>query len=283
MFAPTDEDRWLSANDPDRMLHIASELESLGYGPDAHALRQQALARMRAQTPQERALINIVRQQELARPEARFRPPPPHLSRTLDVQGASTGWTTPTITYEKMRQMQAASAEPLNRDIDTHVGDPAFRASWDAWYQRAWLPFFDKYAGPHSSELAKLGAALHSDDIAARAESFRQQLEHFFQTYSQQRRPDNRPVPPPTGAPPLLGGLPEGAGKSGVSLPWWLWAGGAVVIGALGWFIVQKVRELNTIRRSLETDVVPGLLDATVPGLGRAYGKAKGRKNGAAT
>lgn len=213
----------------------------------------------------------------MIRPPYAYRPPP-YLKQALDAQGAATGWTTPAITYEKMRQMEAATAAPLGRDIDRNVSDPAFRAAWEAWYVDAWRPYYDKYAGPNASELAKLGAALHSDDIASRAESFRQQLESFYGGYKTQRDARGLVVPPTAAAPPVLGGLPPGAGQSGISLPWWAWVIGIGAVGALGYVTVRAIQDINRTRRHLEQDVVPGLLDASVPGLGTAYGKAKGRK-----
>ena len=199
------------------------------------------------------------------------------------IQGAGTGYTAPAATFEKMRQMQSASAEPLNRDIDQHVADPIYRAAWEGYYQRAWLPFYDKYAGPHSSQLAKFGANFTSDEIAARAESFRQQLEHFYQTYPQQRSRSGGPVPPPSGAPPVLGGLPQGAQKGGIALPWWVWALAIAAVGGAGWLVVQRVRELRETKRMLEEDIIPGVLETQIPGLGRAYGASKRRGRGSSS
>ena len=163
---------------------------------------------------------------------------------------AMTGWTQPEITFDKMRQMHEASAEPLNRDIDTHVADPAYRAAWDGWYQRAWMPFFDKYAGPHASAWAKLGASLEGDEVARQAEAFRLQLEHFYRTYPLQLGRDGRPVPAATGELPILGGLPTERGTGGVKLPWWGWALGIVTVGGLGWAVIDRTRRAQGARQA---------------------------------
>ena len=170
----------------------------------------------------------------------------------VPAQGAMTGWTAREITFGKMRQMHEASAEPMNRDVDQHVADPAYRAAWDGWYQRAWLPFFDRYAGPHASIWTKLGASLESDEIARQAESFRLQLEHFYRTYPQQRTRDGQPVPPPTGAPPVLGGLPAERGVGGIALPWWGWALGIAAVGGAGWYLIERVRRTRNTARAAD-------------------------------
>ena len=164
-------------------------------------------------------------------------------------QETVTGFTAPAATYDKMRQMEEASAAPFERDVQ-QVADPAYRAAWDGWYHHAWLPFYQKYAGPDASSLTKLAAAFYSDEVAARAESFRQQLEHFYRTLPQQLGFDGRPVKSATGTTPTLGGV-DGSG-SGLGLPWWAW--GLVVggVGALGYLTYQRVREIQARRAALE-------------------------------
>lgn len=165
-----------------------------------------------------------------------------------------TGYTPPAATYDKMRQMHNASAEPLERDIQLNVADPTYRAAWDNWYHHAWLPFYQKYAGPDASILTKFGASFYSDEVASRAEAFRQQLEHFYQTYPQQRTMTGQPVPRPTGAPPVLGGLPAG---SRFTLPWWVWGIGLAAVGGIGLIAYYRVKELRAKRKVLEEEVLP--------------------------
>lgn len=159
------------------------------------------------------------------------------------------GYVAPTVTYEKMRQMQA-SASALDRDIHQHVADAAFRDAWDAWYRSAWLPFFEKYAGPDSSSWAKLNAALWlNDEVTAQAESYRLQLENFYRTYPQQKTPDGTRVPTPRGASPILPGLPTKPRGSYSDVPWWVWALGASAVGGLGYLGYLKVRALQAKAR----------------------------------
>lgn len=163
-------------------------------------------------------------------------PPPP-----------STGWTAPAATYEKMRQMQVTSAAPFDIDVQTLVKDPVYKAAWDAWYRQGWLPFYERYAGAHSSRLAQIGVlvSLSSDELAQRAESYREQLESFYQSF---------PGPGKAhGAPPYLGGLPEG----GTGLPWWIWLGAIAVVGGVGYLGYRTAKELTAKRKAIETKVLP--------------------------
>lgn len=166
----------------------------------------------------------------------------------------ATGYTPPAATYDKMRQMHNASAEPLERDVQQNVASPDYRAAWDNWYHHAWLPFYQKYAGPDASVLTKFGANLYSDEVAARAEAFRQQLEHFYRTYPQQRTFSGQAVPRASGAPPILGGIPAG---SGWSLPWWVWGLGLAAVGGVGLIAYYRVKELRAKRKVLEEEVLP--------------------------
>lgn len=146
----------------------------------------------------------------------------------------NTGFTAPTITYDLMRQIQAR-AQALDLLVNRYVADPVFRSSWGAWYEQAWEPFFEKYT---QSELARLGAAFYSDELAQRAETFRQQLESFYADYNRQRQPDGQAVPNAGQPVPQVRPLPkpEGGSLSSIfAVPWWTWVIGGVVVVGLGY------------------------------------------------
>ena len=170
----------------------------------------------------------------------------------------ATGYTPPAATFDKMRQMQSASVEPFNRDVQ-NVGDAAYKEGWRAWHQGAWLPFYQKYAGPGSSSLTRFGTNFYSDEVAARAEAFRQQLQSFYETYPRQRTAAGQPVPPLTGAPPVLGGLPARPGLAS-RVPLWAWGLGLAAAGGFGYLVYLRVKELRAKRTALETKVLPKLI-----------------------
>ena len=189
-----------------------------------------------------------------------------------------TGYVPPAATYDKMRQMQGASAAPMNRDVEDYVASAPYRAAWGAWY-RTWLEFFDKYAGPDSSSLAKLGAAIYSEEVAKRAESFRLQLMAFYETYPKQKAALGGLVPAAHGVPPLLGGLPESS-KSGISsfaLPWWVYGIGILGLGAFAYSAYVQVRGIQAKRRAIETDVLPKLIGPDLAKAASARDPARGR------
>ena len=187
--------------------------------------------------------------------------------------GAMTGYTAPGITYDKMRQMQNGSARPLDLDIKTNVVDPTFRAAWTAWYEQAWLPFYEKFAGDDPSTLSRIRASFTSDEVAARAEAYRQQLSDFYVSYPKQRNAAGQLVPPPTGASPALVGAPTAPG--GLTLPWWVWGIGLAGVAGVGYLAYTQVRDLQNKKAGLEKFVLPKILGED---LAKAYsykGEAK--------
>ena len=190
-----------------------------------------------------------------------YAPPfqsPPFTAFPPPFPGTATGYTPPITTFEKMRQMQAASAAPFERDVQ-NVGDATYRAGWDGWYHQAWLPFYQRYAGPDAGIITKWKSNFYSDEIASRAEAFRQQLQSFYDTYPRQKTTTGQPVPPLTGAPPVLGGLPARPSLAS-RLPWWVWLIGAGVVGGIGYGVYLKRKELIAKRTALETKVLPKLI-----------------------
>ena len=186
------------------------------------------------------------------------------------VQGAAVGYTAPAATFDRMRQMQDASAAPLNRDVTNHVADPVFRAAWNRWYQQAWIPFFSKYAGPDAGLTTRLATNLYSDQIAMQAESFRRQLADFYASYARQRTPAGAPVPPASGAEPYLEGPTPASGSVGLKVL--AAAAGFAVVAGAGYLAYQYL-----IRPAVE-DALPKVTQA----IGAAAGSAgSGGRGGA--
>lgn len=147
----------------------------------------------------------------------------------IQSQGASTGFTSPSSIYQRMRQMETASAAPLGHDVEDHVASGAYKAAWRAWY-RTWLDFFGAHAAEGASTWTQLGDLTHSDEVSLRVESFRRELEDFYRTYPLELGVNGRPVPAPRGASPLVTTLsPVEKGW-----PWWIWIGALGVLGTVG-------------------------------------------------
>lgn len=178
---------------------------------------------------------------------------------------ATIGFTAPRSSYEKLRQIHTA-AEALDTQITSFIDDPVWKAGWNAWYERDFQPFYEKYAGPNASNWTKLGAAVESDKLWQQTESYRQQLENFAAAYSQKRQRNGEPVPPPSIPVPNRGIDPPEGGR--FELPWWIWAlGGAAVVG-VGYLGYLRAKELTAKRRAIEERVLPRVLDRYAPGMG---------------
>ena len=152
---------------------------------------------------------------------------------TYATRGPSVGFTPPAAIYDQMRQIQA-SAFALDTNIEHYVSDDVFRRSWKAWYQ-AWFQLYSTYAGPDASTGAKLAVLLQTDDLAARVESYGEQLRSWYSDYSRQHQPNGQIVPGPSGQAPNLGlpsPSPSERGAAGFDLPWWVWSlFGASLVG----------------------------------------------------
>lgn len=154
-------------------------------------------------------------------------------------QRATVGWTSPTVIYQKQREIQVSAAS-LNGDIEANVRRAAFKASWKSWYD-GWTEFFGKY---QNDSFAKLGAVTYTDALAAQTEAYRRQLLAWYDAYSREKDGD-KPMPPPSSpAPPLDPiGPPQPSGGDedpflptpklpGLNVPWYVWVGvGAAVVG----------------------------------------------------
>jgi hypothetical protein len=190
-------------------------------------------------------------------------------------QPAMTGWTPPTITYEKMRQTNA-SALALDADIKRNVTRDMFLTAWKQWFLN-WRAFFDKYQGSWTNT-AKLGAAFYSDELAERAEEYRAQLEGWFAGYSREKRPDGENVPPPTAPLPPKPALGPADEKNAGGVPWWLISlitVGVISVGVGVAFALRKAyRETEAKREVLEKKVLPIVLGSQLGPAGVALAEA---------
>lgn len=141
----------------------------------------------------------------------------------------STGWTAPTLIWERMREISVAAAA-LDQQIKAKIKRPAFLSHWDDWYKH-WRDLVARY----DSWTAKLAAATYSDELAAEVEVQRKALQEWHQAYLNEDRA-NVPLPglPAEPIPP-----PPPPGHNGLHLPWWVWVlGGSAIIG--GAFFIHK-------------------------------------------
>jgi hypothetical protein len=167
-------------------------------------------------------------------------PRAPHTARAV------IGYTTPSVTYDRMRQIDA-SADSLDRDMKAFVSNAQTLAAWAQWL-KGWktyiAPFNLEDKGAYES--AKLWAVLSSDDIARQVDSYRQQLDGWYLKYAKERLPNGQPVPDPSGLPPTKGEIEaDRAAKNNsssapsVGLPWYFWLGlGVAGVGVL--YLVYK-------------------------------------------
>lgn len=175
-------------------------------------------------------------------------------------QPASTGWTAPTLIYDKMRQVNV-SATALNSDIGAHVRREAFKGSWAAWFAN-WRAFFEKYQGMSS----RLAALTFTDELFQQVLSFESQLVSWYDAYGREKDGE-KPVPPASGSPPVPNvpippskELPTAPPGDGLVIPWWAWVIGAGMVGAAGYMTYVYVKRAQAIRRVLDEKVVPGVL-----------------------
>lgn len=166
------------------------------------------------------------------------------------------GWTTPTVTYERMRALQA-NAERLNASIQTYVVEGPYKAGWRAWYAN-WTAFYEKYAGPDASNGAKLGALFNTDDLAAQVDRYEAEYQSYFKDYANQKTPSGGKPPPIS--PPQKPVIQITSG-----LPWWFWAGAGVAAVGIGYVIYNRYQATKKRVAYLDKNA-PAIIDAFVPG-----------------
>lgn len=175
-------------------------------------------------------------------------------------QPASTGWTSPTLIYEKMRQVNV-SASALNSDINGNVTRQAFKGAWASWFAN-WSEFFKKYQGL----AARMAAITFTDELFQQTLSYEAQLVTWYDAYGREKDGE-KPVPPPSGSPPSPNvpippskTLPTPPSGEGLSIPWWAWAIGAGMLAGAGYMTYRYVKRAQAIRAILDEKVVPQAL-----------------------
>lgn len=182
-------------------------------------------------------------------------------------QAATTGWTAPTLIYEKMRQINA-SAAALNQDINVNVTRQAFKLAWIAWFEN-WSAFFKKY----QSEMQRFAALTFTDALFQQVLSYEAQLASWYDNYNRETDtglPGGKRLPPPSGLPPQPN-VPIPPSKElppppppgeGLSIPWWGWALGAVVVAGGAYATYLYVQKARAVKRIIEDRVAPAALNA---------------------
>lgn len=177
-------------------------------------------------------------------------------------QAPRTGWSSPSLLWDSMRQIQV-SAAALDGDVAANVRREPFRAAWIAWFQN-WGVFFRRYESEWS--LGRLTALADTDGLAAQVAAYRAQLVSWYEGYGRESD-GGKPVPPASGQPPLAPPKPEpgpDAPSEGLTIPWWMWVLGGVALVGGGYYIYRVVttakNEVEAKRRALETYVLPGLI-----------------------
>lgn len=186
-----------------------------------------------------------------------------HTYAKVNQQPATTGWTAPTLIYEKMRQINV-SASALNSDIVSNAKRELFKNAWAGWYV-SWTGFFTKYQGT----AARLGAVTYTDELFQQTLSYEAQLVAWYDAYGREKDGVN-PLPPPSGSPPIpnvpippsKGTLPEPPDDSGLKIPWWGWVFGGLAVAGAGYGLYLYVQKARAIRRVLDERVVPSVLQA---------------------
>lgn len=176
-------------------------------------------------------------------------------------QPASTGWTAPTLIYDKMRQVNV-SALALNSDVTGHVQRETFKMAWSSWFA-AWTEFFKK----QQTLATRLAALTFTDELFQQVLSYEAQLVTWYDAYSREKGVDGAQVPAPSGGPPrpnvpipAAKELPKAPPDDGLVIPWWAWVIGAGMIAGAGYMTYRYVKRAQAIRSILDEKVVPGVL-----------------------
>lgn len=190
-----------------------------------------------------------------------------------EYQSVTVGWTTPSLIYDKMRQIQASAAS-LDADVAANVERQAFKDSWKGWYD-AWKAFYERTM----SGWAKATAWMSSDELNGQVESYRAQLVSWFEAYSREKKGD-QPVPPPNGQPPTPVKPPQPGSEpdDGFTVPWWGWMLGGVAVVGLGYWAYRSAtamkREVEAKDRAIREHVLPAVLGSQMGPVGVQFAHA---------
>jgi len=127
----------------------------------------------------------------------------------------------PTTIFEEMRAIKA-SADALDRDVQSQVQRQIFKDSWGAWYE-SWNKYYDKYLGP-SSSAAKATVIPENVEVWQTVQKWREQLTSWYDGYGRESGPNGVPLRPTGNPPPKEPPPPPESEKSwwpSLNLPWW--------------------------------------------------------------
>ena len=145
---------------------------------------------------------------------------------TRSVLAPSAGYTSPDVIRDKMANVDQ-SAQNLDASVEANITvENPFREKWHRWLI-GWDAFNAEWSGTAPT------IYLHSDEVNARVESYKNELKGWYDDYGRQKGLDGKPVQKPEGSPP--GGA--------AFVPTWAWiVGGLAVAGAgyAGYRYLQK-------------------------------------------
>jgi hypothetical protein len=171
-----------------------------------------------------------------------------------------TGFTAPSVTYDKMRQINA-SVIALDSDVKANVKREVFKNAWAAW-KGSWDQFFKK----QSDDFYRAGNIFMSDELAAQTESYRVQLEGWQTGYRVEA------------GIPLVGPVIPKEPEKDSGVKWWavsLATLGMLGVGALLVYgFLKAKREADAKRLYLEQNVLPKVMGATMGPIGVDFAHA---------
>lgn len=206
------------------------------------------------------------------------------------IDGPSVGWTTPSLSFDKMKQING-SALTLNFDIEKNVTRKEFKDSWNLWF-KDWQHFFERYQGM----AGKFTSLFDSDAVAAQTESYRVQLmgdpdakprpnPGWIGVYEAERTPEGKPVPPSSAAPVPRLVLPPVPGQPPPpedGLPWWVMTllviGGVTFVAGSVFIIRRKLIEAKHAEHMIREQVLPLVLGGAMGAPGVAFAHAAGNQ-----
>lgn len=200
------------------------------------------------------------------------------------IDGPIIGWTTPSLTYDKMRQING-SALVLNFEIEKNVTGKEFKRAWDDWF-KTWQTFFDR--NQHWTTTLGVVLSMDTDLLAAQTESFRIQLvgdkasgePGWMAKYEAESTPDHPFGPSSAAVVPKVVVVPPGTPPTDPAdpMPWWLIAlfvaGGVGVVAGSFFIIRKKVIESEQAAKFIRHDVLPIVLGSTMGPTGVAFAHA---------
>lgn len=187
---------------------------------------------------------------------------------------SSTGWTSPTVLYDRMNALDPAIQE-LQTLVQTYIVRTTFKDSWNDFYAQ-WNKFYNE-----SKETVRRLTGpqiLENKNYEATIETFRLRYEGYKAGYVAEKSMQNGPLPTPITPtpppPPPSDDKPPSPNKKddgGIKIPWWVWMlGGVAVVGGVYW-IYKKSLVVRDARRTIDR-ALPGTLGALMPAGGREFG-----------